>query len=407
MNPVWLIEKKRDGGELSAAEISWLVAAYAGDGVPDYQLSAFAMAVYFQGMTDAETWALTEAMRSSGRVLEWPSGHPPIVGKHSTGGIGDKTSMVLAPLLACDGLWVPKISGRGLGITGGTLDKLESIPGFRTGLSLEETRRQVEAIGLAMIGQSPEICPADKKLYALRDVTATVPSAPLIVASIMSKKLAEGLDRLSLDVKFGSGAFMKSEAEAAALAARLAAVGEAAGVATRARLTLMDEPLGCSVGNALEMEECLAVLRGAGPRDVVELVLDLAEPLARSSRSVLREWLADGSALRRFEAMVEAQGGDLGAFARRDRAPVVREWRADTAGVLSALDAGEVGRAAVALGAGRQRTDDAIDSRVGFDAVAKVGTRLDRGEVVARVHAATESAADAALASLTRAIRIV
>ena len=406
MNAVSLIERKRDGGELTAGEIAWLVHGHAGGRVPDYQMSAFAMAVYFRGMSDAETWAMTEAMSTSGRVLKWPGGHPPVVGKHSTGGIGDKTSLVLAPLLACDGLWVPKISGRGLGITGGTLDKLESIPGMQTGLSLEATQRQVQTIGVAMIGQTPEICPADKKLYALRDVTASVPSAPLIVASIMSKKLAEGLDRLSLDVKFGSGAFMKSAAEASALAGRLVRVGEAAGLQTRARLTPMDEPLGGAVGNALEVEECLAVMRGAGPADVVELVLDLAEPVARSARSVLQGWLSDGTAMRRFEAMVRAQGGDLEAFERRERAPVVRDWCAEASGVLTAMDAGVIGRASVALGAGRQRVEDAVDHRVGFDCLAKVGARLDRGDLVARVHAASESGAEAAMDALSRAIRI-
>ena len=406
MNAVSLIEKKRDGAELAAREIWWLVEAFTDGTVPEYQMSAFAMAVYFQGMTAAETLALTEAMLRSGESFRWPAGHPPVVDKHSTGGIGDKTSLVLAPLLACDGLWVPMISGRGLGLTGGTLDKLESIPGFRVGLSKEETVRQVEALGVAMIGQTPEICPADKKLYALRDVTATVPSQPLIVASIMSKKLAEGLDRLSLDVKFGAGAFMKSRPAAESLAASLESVGRGMGVATYARLTPMEEPLGCSVGNALEVQECLEVLAGGGPPDLVGLILDLCEPVACSSRAVLAARLADGSAMRKFQAMVTAQGGDLDAFARRPAAPVIRDWRAPRAGVLSALDAGVIGRATVAMGAGRQRTDDTIDPRVGFDGLAKTGSRLDRGDLVLRVHAASEASADEAMAAATRAVRI-
>lgn len=406
MTTVALIEKKRDGGELEVDEVGWLVGEFTAGRMPEYQMSALAMAVYFRGMTAAETVALTQAMLHSGESFSWRAGHPPVVDKHSTGGIGDKTSLVLAPLLACDGLWVPMISGRGLGITGGTLDKLESIPGFRVGLSKEETQRQVEALGVAMIGQTPEICPADKKLYALRDVTATVPSRPLIVASIMSKKLAEGLDRLSLDVKFGSGAFMQSKAEAEALADALVAVGQGMGVATTARLTPMDEPLGQSVGNALEVQECLDVLRGGGPRDLIDLVLDLCAPLARSPRGQLATWLADGTAGRTFEAMVRAQGGDLEAFARRAPAPVIREWRAPVAGTLTALEAGGLGRAAVALGAGRQRTEDRVDPRVGFDAIAKTGTRLDRGDVVLRVHAASEAAADEAMAAVTKAVHL-
>lgn len=406
MTAVSLIEKKREGAALDSAEIAWLIREFTADRLPDYQMSAFAMAIYFRGMTAAETGALTEAMRRSGESFVWPAGHPPVVDKHSTGGIGDKTSLVVAPLLACDGLWVPMISGRGLGITGGTLDKLESIPGFRVGLSREQTVRQIEALGVAMIGQTPEICPADRKLYALRDVTATVPSQPLIVASIMSKKLAEGLDRLSLDVKFGSGAFMKSRAEAESLAAAMVEVGRSMGVATHARLTPMEEPLGHAVGNALEVQECLDVLGGAGPPDLVELVLDLCEPVAQSSRTALAGWLADGSALRKFHAMVAAQGGHLEAFARRPAAPVIREWRAPASGVLTRMDAGLIGRAAGGLGAGRRRTDDSIDPRVGFDRLAKTGTRLDRGDVVLRVHAADEAAADEALAGILAGVVI-
>lgn len=407
MTPVSLIEKKRDGGVLSGEEIAWLIAEFTAGRMPDYQMSAFAMAVFFRGISAEETVALTEAMLRSGESFSWPAGHPPVVDKHSTGGIGDKTSLILAPLLACDGLWVPMISGRGLGITGGTLDKLESIPGFRVGLSKEETIRQIEALGVAMIGQTPEICPADKKLYALRDVTATVPSQPLIVASIMSKKLAEGLDRLSLDVKFGSGAFMQTKPEAEELAAALVRVGQGMGVATHARLTPMDEPLGCAVGNALEVRECLEVLQGGGPRDLIDLTLDLCEPIANSPREVLAAWLADGTAWRKFQHMVEAQGGDLAAFERLDPAPVIREFPAPHAGKLARLDAGALGRAAVALGAGRSRTDDKIDPRVGFDRLLKTDASVAKGESVLRVHAASEAAAETALAAVRHAVEIV
>jgi pyrimidine-nucleoside phosphorylase len=401
-----LIEKKRDGHELSRDEIAWLISEFAADRLPDYQMSALAMAVFFRDMTTAETLALTQAMLQSGETFSWPDGHPPIVDKHSTGGIGDKTSLVLAPLLACDGLWVPMISGRGLGITGGTLDKLESIPGFRVGLGREQAIAQVEALGVAMIGQTPQLCPADKKLYALRDVTGTVPSQPLIVASIMSKKLAEGLDRLSLDVKFGTGTFMQTRASADELARAMIQVGTQRGVATHARLTPMAEPLGRTVGNALEVQECLDTLRGHGPRDLVELTLDLCEPIAHSPRAALERRLTDGSAWRKFQQLVDAQGGDLEAFARRPPAPVIRELKADRSGFLSTLDAGAVGRAAVALGAGRSRTDAIIDPRVGFDEIAKRGAPVRAGDLLVRAHGTTEESVDAALATVRKGILI-
>ena len=265
------------------------------------------MAIYFQGMDAAETAALTMAMLESGERLQHPEGHPAIVDKHSTGGIGDKVSLVLAPLLACDGVHVPMISGRGLGITGGTLDKLESIPGYRCDLTTEEIYRCLADVGCVITGQTGDVCPADKKLYALRDVSGTVPSQPLIVASIMSKKLAESLDRLVLDVKFGSGAFMKTEADARSLADAMCAVGQQLGVETRARLNPMDEPLGNAVGNALEVQEAVETLKGNGPADLVDLVLDLASEVSTSDRSQLAAWLQDGSAFEKFRAMVTAQ----------------------------------------------------------------------------------------------------
>src|SRR5438045_5343705 len=286
-----LIEKKRDGGELSAEEIEFLIGEFTDDKIPDYQMSAWAMAIFFRGMTAEETRHLTDAMMRSGRVLTYPKGAPPRIDKHSTGGVGDKVSLVLAPLLACDDVWVPMISGRGLGMTGGTLDKLESIPGFNVNLDEKRALKQLEKIGLFMIGQTDDICPADKKLYALRDVTGTVPSQPLIVASIMSKKLAENLDRLVLDVKFGSGAFMKTKEEAQQLAESMKSVGESMKVKTSYLLNRMDEPLGRNVGNALEVAECVEILQGGGPPDLIKLIIDLAEKVSETPRAKLQKRL--------------------------------------------------------------------------------------------------------------------
>jgi len=283
-----LIEKKRDGQALTTKEINNLVEDFVVGDLPDYQMSALAMAVFFRGMTSAETHHLTEAMMQSGRVLRYPEGSPPKIDKHSTGGVGDKVSLVLAPLLACDEVWVPMISDRGLGITGGTLDKLESIPGFNVNLDEKRALKQLEKIGVFMIGQTEDICPADKKLYALRDVTGTVPSQPLIVASIMSKKLAENLDRLVLDVKFGSGAFMKTKEEAEQLAKAMTSVGESMKVKTSSLLSPMDEPLGRNVGNALEIAECIEILQGGGPppcKISTHSAISSALPTARPSGS--------------------------------------------------------------------------------------------------------------------------
>lgn len=394
-----VIERKRDGRQLAEEEIAFLVRAYSEGTMPDYQMAAFAMAVYFRGMERDETVALTRAMLESGERFHWPEGAPRAVDKHSTGGIGDKVSLVLAPLLACDGLWVPMISGRGLGITGGTLDKLESIPGFRVGLSAEEALAQLERIGVAMLGQTASICPADRKLYALRDVTATVPSRPLIVASILSKKLAESLDALVLDVKFGTGAFMKTREEAVLLGEDLRKVGEALGTSTRVLYHAMDEPTGRSVGNALEVVEALECLSGGGPPDLRELVLDLAAAVASSGRAALAGWLDDGSALDKFRELVAAQGGDpecLGRFDRVHPAPLVREIPSPRSGKVRQVDAETVGRAANALGAGRSRAEDGIDPTVGFDRIAKVGEEISAGDPVARVHAADAASAEEA-----------
>ena len=400
-----LIEKKRDGGRLEDAEIAELIAAYSSGEVPDYQMSAFAMAVFFSGMSDAETTALTASMRDSGRVFKWPEGSPPKVDKHSTGGIGDKVSLILAPLLACDSLWVPMVSGRGLGITGGTLDKLESIPGFDVHLDGAACLRQIEKIGVFMAGQTEDFCPADKRLYALRDVTATVPSRPLIIASIMSKKLAESLDRLVLDVKFGSGAFMKTRAEAELLAAGLASAGEGNGVRTSFQLSPMDEPLGRTVGNALEVREAVETLQGNGPDDLVAITLDLAAAVSDSPRDVLARRLRDGTAWTKFLALVEAQGGDPRAFEDWDQfhpAPVVRPLAAAHDGTIVSMDAGRIGAAAVQLGAGRHKSGDVINPAVGFSQMRKTGERISKGEPVLRIHAASEADADAA----ARAVQI-
>lgn len=403
------IEHKRDGAEHAPADIERFIRDYTAGLIPDYQASAWAMAVYFRGMTARETSALTRAMMHSGRVLEYPSGSPAKVDKHSTGGIGDKVSLVLAPLLACDDLWVPMISGRGLGITGGTLDKLESIPGFRVALTQDEMLVQLDRIGVCMIGQTADFCPADRQLYALRDVTATVPSEPLIVASIMSKKLAESLDRLVLDVKFGSGAFMKARAEAESLAAALSSVGREMGVRTSFRLTEMNEPLGRTAGNALEVAEAIDTLQGRGPADLVELTLSLASMVANAPREQLDLWLRDGSAWRKFVQMVEAQNGDSGvleSIADVHRAPIRHELTANGSGILRRIDAGAVGRACVALGAGRARATDQIDHAVGCSDIAKIGSSIEAGELLMRVHARDETSLPRALAFLADAIAI-
>ena len=404
-----LIEKKRDGGELTATEIKALIADFTRGEIPDYQMSAWAMAVFFRGMTARETQHLTEAMMRSGRVLKYPKDSPPKIDKHSTGGVGDKTSLVLAPLLACDDVWVPMISGRGLGITGGTLDKLESIPGFNVNLDEKRALTQLEDIGLFMIGQTADICPADKKLYALRDVTGTVPSQGLIVASIMSKKLAENLDRLVLDVKFGRGAFMKTKAEAEELAAAMSAVGERMGVQVSHLLSAMDEPLGRTVGNALEVAECVEILQGGGPPDLVNLILDLAAKVSGSSRAQLKERLTDGRAWKKFVALVYAQDGDATTLEKMKEvhtAPIVRPIPAKEAGTIKEMDAEAIGRASVLLGGGRQKAGDAVDFAVGLSAIKKIGEDVERGEPTMMAHARNETALELVMPLLTKAVEM-
>lgn len=404
-----LIEHKREGGKLGADDLKSIIQGYTKGQVPDYQMSALAMAIFFRGMDGEETAGLTEAMLHSGTTLHWPQGSPIRVDKHSTGGIGDKTSLIVAPLLACDGLWVPMISGRGLGLTGGTLDKLESIPGFRTQLSEEEIYRTVDKVGFAMVGQTPNLCPADKKLYALRDVTGTVQSIPLITASIMCKKLAEGLNRLVLDVKYGSGAFMQTREQAEALARSLVDVGKRMGVRSSVCLNDMNQPTGESAGNALEVIEALRCLKGEGPPDLESIVLDLCVAVSVSSREELASWLRDGRAYRKFCEMVTAQGGDVAQLERLEtvhRAPVIREFMAPRSGVLSRMDAGTVGKTLLDLGAGRTKATDPVDPAVGCDRILKVGAEVSFGDVLLRVHARTPEAAEAALGTLGRGVEI-
>ena len=404
-----LISRKREGEELSAREVAKLIEGYTSGEVPDYQMAAFAMAVYFQGMTPAEIAALTRAMMESGDRFVHRAGHPSVVDKHSTGGIGDKVSLILAPLVACTGCWVPMVSGRGLGITGGTLDKLESIPGFQVHIGLAEAAAQLEKLGVVMMGQTARFCPADKKLYALRDVTGTVPSIALITASIMSKKLAETLDRLVLDVKFGSGAFMRTRADAEALAASMIAVGREMDVEVHAILNPMNEPLGRAVGNSMEVIESLECLEGGGPVDLREIVLDLAETIARVSRSELEALLDDGSARRKFDDLVSAQGGnpaDLARLADLHRAPLIRDVIASAGGVVSGVDAGLVGQAALQLGAGRAKATDGVDFAVGFDRIVKCGEPSHAGQAVCRIHTRTAVDFDMAEAMIEKAVRI-
>lgn len=384
-----LIARKREGEGLSPEEIGWLVDGYLAGEVADYQMSAFAMAVFFKGMTAAETAALTMAMMRSGDVFSHPPGVP-VVDKHSTGGIGDKVSLILAPLVASAGCRVPMVSGRGLGITGGTLDKLESIPSFRVGVGMDEAAEILAELNVVMMGQTDRFCPADKKLYALRDVTGTVPSIPLITASIMSKKLAESLDRLVLDVKYGSGAFMKTRELAQQLADGMIAVGVEMGVEVYTLLNPMSEPTGRAVGNALEVCEALDCLDGGGPDDLRETVLDLSETIAGVPREALAKMLDDGTARRKFDAMVARQGGDpddLLRLAEIHRAPVIREVKAPRSGRVLAMDAGGIGQASLELGAGRAKAEDAVDFAVGFDRLAKCGEDVSHGDVIARIHA--------------------
>ena len=403
-----MIRKKRDGVELSRGEIDSLVNAYTRDKIPDYQVSAWLMAVVLRGMTRGETAALTEAMLHSGEVLDLSSLAAAKVDKHSTGGVGDKTSLVLSPVVAAAGLAVPMISGRGLGHTGGTLDKLEAIPGFNVNLSVSRFREVLEKCGCCMIGQTAEIAPADRKLYALRDVTGTVESPYLICASIMSKKLAEGIDALVLDVKTGSGAFMKSEKDAAFLAELMVETGERMGKKMVALITDMDQPLGNKIGNALEVVEVVEVLRGEGPEDLRSLCHELAgwmlhlggaAATVAEGRKRSAELILSGKALEKFRQMVEMQGGDPRAIDDVKRLPQA-EHTMDVlgahAGYLTSVQCEQIGTACVVLGGGRERKEDTVDPAVGIVLQKKVGDSVSAGEPLATIYYNAEARAAAA-----------
>jgi len=405
INPVAMIRSKRDGETHSAEQIAEFIEQFTAGAVADYQMSAWLMAAFLRGLSEQETVALTFAMLRSGKVLSLPSVKGQKVDKHSTGGVGDKISLCLAPLVAACGVSVPMISGRGLGHTGGTLDKLEAIPGYRVELDAKRFERTVREVGVSMIGQTAELAPADRRIYALRDVTATVECIPLIVASILSKKLAEGIDGLVLDVKVGNGAFMKDLGAARALAQALVRVGRLAKKRVVALLTDMNEPIGRTIGNALETREAIEVLRNAGPADTRELTLLLgaemlllgkAERSVERARARLERALADGSAFERFLRMVRAHGGDTRAVEHPERLPSARGKalvRATRSGYVAHCDAYVLGLAGVALGAGRTRAEDAVDPSAGLELMAKRGDAVRRGDVLARIHARSNALA--------------
>ncbi len=392
MRMVDLIRKKRDGGELSVAEIEFIVRGYTVGELPDYQISAWMMAALLKNLTSAETAALTQAMLHSGEVLDFSEFPRKKVDKHSTGGVGDKTSLILTPIVAAGGLMVPMISGRGLGHTGGTLDKLESIPGFNVNLSAAAMRDVMAACGACMIGQTADICPADKKMYALRDVTGTVESPGLICASIMGKKLAEGIDALVLDVKTGSGAFMKNEADAIYLAELMVATGERMGTRIVALITDMDQPLGRAVGNALEVIECIEVLRGGGPGDLTSLSIELAAWMfylgersesVEEGRRLARELIGSGAALENFRRMTALQGGNAASFEDFKLLPTARnrlDVLSPASGYVTRIDCEKVGLAGLVLGGGRNTKEDSINPAVGVMVHKKIGDKANRGE---------------------------
>ncbi len=393
MNPVAIISKKRDGGTLTADEISHFMGGFVRGEIPEYQMSALAMAIFFQGMDPTETAALVDVMLRSGSTLTWPACLGAMVDKHSTGGIGDKTSLIIAPLLACCGLKVPMISGRGLGATGGTLDKLESIPGFRTNLDEKEIRHVVEKVGCVITGATADLVPADKKLYALRDVSGTVPSIPLICASIMSKKMAEGLNALVLDVKWGSGAFMAKQEDARTLAKAMVATGERMNVRTTALLTDMNQPHGRMAGNAVEVDESVATLQGNGPNDLLGLCIALSaellvsagleqSPTAAGNR--LLELIRSGAAMEKFREMVSAQGGNLDA--KRPIAPA-SEVTAEKAGYISSMNVEQLGFAIIELGGGRQKLGDKLDFSTGLEMLVRLGDKVEKGQPLVRLFA--------------------
>lgn len=418
MVPQWTIEKKRDGERLEDCEIREFIGGFASGKIPDYQMAAMAMAIFFRGMDAAETATLTDAMMRSGDLLDWGACPMPTADKHSTGGIGDKISLMLAPLVAAMGVAVPMISGRGLGITGGTLDKLDSIPGYNSRLPVADFQRIVGDVGCSIIGQTARLAPADGKLYALRDVTGTVPSIPLITASIMSKKLAEGAGTLVFDVKFGRAAFMRTRADAEKLLESLVSTGRRMGRKCDAVLTPMDDPHGRAVGNALEVAEAVETLRGAGPADTRALTLDLAcRMVALASpgqagdglRAAIEHALDSGAALGKFVRMVEAQGGDprfVDNPALLPQPGASADVLADRKGVVAEVDAAKIGRVALELGAGRRAVTDSIDPAAGIDCLVARGEAVSKGDRLMTLHAATPALAEGLVAAARDAVSI-
>jgi pyrimidine-nucleoside phosphorylase len=415
MRAVDIIIKKRDGDELTQEEIEFFINGFTAGAIPDYQAAAWAMAVYFRGMTEAETVHLTVAMARSGRLLDLHDVAPLVVDKHSTGGVGDKTTLAVGPMVASLGVPVGKMSGRGLSFSGGTLDKLESIPGWRAERTLEEFKRQLHEVGLVVAGQTAELAPADGKLYALRDVTGTVPSRPLIASSVMSKKLAGGADAIVLDVKVGRGAFVRTVDEAIQLAQLMMQIGRNLGRKMAAVISSMEQPLGNAVGNALEVWEAIETLRGHGPPDFTEHALIVATQMLllservteeMAARSMILEAIASGRALDKFREFVEAQGGDGRVIDDRERLPQARlkyEVLSSQAGFVAAVDAREVGLAVVDLGGGRIHKEDSIDHAVGVVLHAKTGDWIATGQPLATIYANDENALATAAARLTQA----
>jgi pyrimidine-nucleoside phosphorylase len=418
MRTVDLIQRKRNGEELAPEEIEFLVVGYTNDDIPDYQMSSFLMAVFFSGMSDREVSRLTECMLRSGDTVDL-SGIPGIkVDKHSTGGVGDKTSLIVAPLAAAAGVVVPMMSGRALGHTGGTLDKLESIPGFRTNLTAEEFEKQLAELGLCFIGQTERLVPADRKLYALRDVTATVESIPLIASSIMSKKLAEGVDALVLDVKVGSGAFMKKQVEARRLAQTMVGIGRRMDKKVQALITDMNQPLGYAVGNALEVMEASQTLQNAGPADLTKLSIELAArmiylgkkaPSLDEARRLAEKHLVEGTAYRKFKQVVTAQGGNaqaLDKFELLPNATGMREIPSPRGGYVTSILAEDIGVASNLIGAGRDRKEDSIDPAVGVILEVKIGEKVDAGSVLCRLYYTKEDRVEEAAEMVEDAFKI-
>jgi pyrimidine-nucleoside phosphorylase len=418
MRTVDLIQRKRDGRELGPEEIEYLVGGYSSGDIPDYQMSAFLMAVYFSGMTDREVSSLTESMLRSGESVDLSAIPGVKVDKHSTGGVGDKTSLIVAPLAAAAGVVVPMMSGRALGHTGGTLDKLEAIPGFHTNLTAEEFQKQLAEIGLCFIGQTGQLVPADLKLYALRDVTATVESIPLIASSVMSKKLAEGVDALVLDVKVGAGAFMKKQVDARRLAQTMVGIGRRMDKKVQALITDMSQPLGFAVGNALEVMEASQTLQNAGPHDLTKLSLELAArmihlgkqaPTLDEARRIAEQRLVDGSGFAKLKQAVAAQGGNpqaLDKFELLPNATGMREVVSPRGGYVTSIDAEDIGAASNLIGAGRERREDAIDPAVGIILEVKAGEKVDAGSVLCRLYYTGEERVDEAAEMVEDAFRI-